>query len=192
MRACGLAGPVGAAFGVPYLIDPSSQFYDANAAATGLSNTLASYNVALGALDPVTLEPTGNAPVLQGIPMSLSVYRSNRRTDDEITWRLNLDWDIDDSSMMYFSVTTGYRGGGFNLVFFSATEQFDPEELIAYKIGYKAQLLDNTLQLNSSIYYYDYSNIHTFGTEVSLVGGTTASVLEAPGAEIYRLELEGM
>ncbi len=155
-------------------------------------NSLASYNVALGLLDPVTLEPTGNGEVLQGIPMSLSVYRSFKRKDDKVTWRVNLDWDIDDSSMMYFSATSGYRGGGFNLVFFSATEQYEPEELISYEIGYKAQLLDNTLQLNASTYFYDYSSIHTFGTEVSLVGGTTSSVLVAPGAEIYGFELEGM
>ena len=64
--------------------------------------------------------------------------------------------------------------------------------MISYEIGYKAQLLDNTLQLNSSIYFYDYDTIHTFGTEVSLTGGTTSSVLEAPGAEIKGFEIECM
>ena len=155
-------------------------------------DSLGSYNVLIGALDPVNLQPTGVVPVLTSVPMALSIYRAFHRTDDEITYRLNLDWDINDNSMMYFSVTTGYRGGGFNLVFFSATHQFDPEKLISYEIGYKAQLLDNTLQLNSAIYLYDYETIHTFGSEVSAIGGTTASVLEAPGAEILGFEVEGM
>ena len=187
---CGLTGLFGTTFlGLPNLIDPSSRFFDPNVTTV---NNLASYNVLLGTLDPVNLQPTGNGPVLNSIPIALSIHRSFDRTDDKVTGRLNLDWNLNDDSMVYFSVTTGYRGGGFNLVFFSETSSFDPEELISYEIGYKAQLLDNTLQLNSSIYFYDYDTIHTFGTEVSLTGGTTSSVLEAPGAEIKGFEIEGM
>lgn len=187
---CGLTEVFIQALSIPYAIDPRSQFYSQAKADGGIATNLAEYNVALGALDPVTLEATGNAIPLQGIPLALSVFRSNERTDDEITYRLNLDWNIDDSQMMYFSVTTGYRGGGYNLVFFSNTMTYDPEELIAYEIGYKSQLLDNTLQLNASTYLYDYSTIHTFGAEATQIGGTTTSVLEAPGARIYGFELE--
>ncbi len=125
-----------------------------------------------------------------GIPYGLSVYRPYEREDTETTGRINLDWNIDDSSMMYFSGTSGYRSGGYNLVFFSESPTYEPEELMAYEIGYKAQFLDDSLQLNSSVYYYDYETIHTVATEVSAIGGTTTSVLEAPGAEIYGLETE--
>ena len=84
------------------------------------------------------------------------------------------------------------------MVFFSATPDYDPEELVAYEFGYKTQLLDNTLQLNGSFYYYDYETIHTVATEVTppLVPGgapgTTTSVLEAPGAEIWGIEVEAL
>jgi iron complex outermembrane receptor protein len=109
-----------------------------------------------------------------------------------VTGRINLDWDISDNAMMYFSATSGYRSGGFSLVYFSDTQAYDPEELIAYEIGYKTQWLDNTLQLNGSFYYYDYENIHTFAREVSTLpgGGTTTSILPAPGAEIKGIEAE--
>jgi len=125
-----------------------------------------------------------------GIPFALSVYRPFKRTDDKITWRVNLDWDITDAAMMYFNVTTGYRSGGYNLVFFSQTPTYDPEELTAYEIGYKTQWLDDRLQVNGSFYYYDYSNIHTVATEVSALGGTSTSVLAAPGAEVWGIEAE--
>jgi len=187
-----LGGLAAAGQPLPYLIDPRSPFYDANQAAAGFANSLAAYNVFRGALDPVTLQPTGNAVVLASPSMALSVYRKADRSDSEVTWRINLDWDIDDSQMMYFSATTGYRGGGYNLVFFSTTQTYDPEELISYEIGYKGNMLDNTLQLNASMYLYDYETIHTFGTEASTIGGTTTSVLEAPGAEIYGFELEAL
>ena len=125
-----------------------------------------------------------------GIPVSVSVYRPFERTDKKTTGRVNLDWNIDDSSMMYFSVTTGYRSGGYNLVFFSTTPTYDPEELTAYEIGFKGQFLDDTVQLNASTYFYDYKTIHTVATEISVIGGTSTSVLEAPGAEIKGIEAE--
>ncbi len=208
VSAGALGTPVGTGGVIPYMIDPTSPFYDAEAAANGVANSLAAYNVFRGALDPVTLQPTClavtpdsstgirdcgvNQLPLNEVPMSLSAYRKAERTDDKITYRLNLDYDIDDNQMMYFSVTTGYRGGGYNLVFFSATQTYNPEELIAWEIGYKGNLLDNTLQLNASVYLYDYSTIHTFGAEPSTLGGTTTSVLEAPGAEISGLEIEAL
>jgi outer membrane receptor protein involved in Fe transport len=191
LAACN-TGAIAAALRIPYLIDPRSTFYDPVAAQAGVANSLAAYNVFRGALDPVTLLPTGNAIVLSSPSAAVSAFRKADRSDSEITWRLNLDWDIDDSQMMYFSVTTGYRGGGYNLVFFSSTQTYDPEELISYEIGYKGNLIDNTLQLNASIYLYDYETIHTFGTEASALGGTTTSVLEAPGAEIYGVEIEAL
>lgn len=136
-------------------------------------------------------QPTATALATNGgVPFGLSVYRSFERTDKEWTGRLNLDWNINDDSMMYFSATSGYRSGGYNLVFFSRTPTYEPEELLAYEIGYKSQFLDNTVQLNASIYLYDYETIHTVGTEVSTLGGLTNSVLEAPGAEIKGIEAE--
>ena len=152
----------------------------------------ANFNMLRGALDPVTFEPTGVVdPWVDGFPTYVSVHRSMDRVDRKVTGRLNLDWTPNDRDLWYFSVTSGYRSGGFNLVFFSTTFEYDPEELVAYEIGYKGQFFNDTLQVFASAYYYDYSNIHTFGSEVSAVtGGTTTSVLEAPGAEILGAEAE--
>ena len=120
-----------------------------------------------------------------GIPFALSVYRPFERTDKKTTGRINLDWDINDSTMMYFSATSGYRSGGYSLVYFSTTPTYDPEELIAYEIGYKSQLFDDTLQLNASAYMYDYSSIHTFTTEVGHARrAPLRRFLRAGGAEV--------
>ena len=34
--------------------------------------------------------------------------------------------------------------------------------LIAYELGYKGELFDGTMQVNSALYFYDYKNVHTF------------------------------
>ena len=161
-------------------------------------------NIIRGALDPVTLQPTGLVePWLSGTPITFGLYRRVDRTDDKITWRVNLDWNVTDDSLLYLNATTGYRSGGFNLAFFSQTPQYEPEELIAYEVGYKAQFLDNSLQFNASAYLYDYESIHVRTEEACPPGGTlqsaqsacavvdsTTSVQAAPGAEIKGFEFE--
>ena len=167
---------------------------------TVTSNALYQYNAANGGFQrddagdlvldqygqPVPTELVVNG----GIPIAVSVYRPFDREDEKVTGRINLDWDISDEILLYFSATSGYRSGGYNMVFFSNTAAYDPEELIAYEIGYKTQFLDNTLQINGSFYLYDYDNIHTVATEVTSLGGTSTSVLEADGAEVLGIETE--
>ncbi|MFU8817036.1 MAG: TonB-dependent receptor domain-containing protein, partial [Pseudomonadales bacterium] len=60
-----------------------------------------------------------------------------------------------------------------------------------YEIGFKSAWRDGTLQLNGAAYIYDYENIHTVVQEVTSLGGTSNSVLQAPGAEVMGLEIEG-
>jgi outer membrane receptor protein involved in Fe transport len=169
-------------------------YYEETSALNALYGGLVGINSANGGMvDDGTgnLVPTDIA-THEGVPFALSIYRPFERKDDKITWRANIDWEINDSAMMYFGITTGHRAGGYNLVFFSQTQTYDPEELIAYEIGYKTQFLEDTLQINGSFYYYDYSTIHTVGNEVSVAtGDQTVSVLPAPGAEIFGIEAEG-
>ena len=167
---------------------------------TGLYGGLIGVNTANGGFEldangDVALDEWGqpigtSLAVNGGVPFALSVYRPFKRKDEKVTGRINLDWDINDDLMMYFSATSGFRSGGYNLVFFSNTADYDGEELTAYEIGYKGQFLDNTLQINGSFYMYDYEIIHTVATEVTSLGGTSTSVLEAPGAEILGMEAE--
>lgn len=162
--------------------------------------TLHDYNLANGGVVADATAPNGfrgtERAVNGGFPAALSVYRAFNRTDKKTTGRLNLDWNVTDNTLLYLSATSGYRSGGNNLVFFSATPDYDPEELIAYELGYKIRAFDNTVQLNGSFYFYDYETIHTVAVEVTPplapggAPGTTTSVLPAPGAEIYGVESE--
>ncbi|MDA1370044.1 MAG: TonB-dependent receptor [Proteobacteria bacterium] len=167
--------------------------------AFGLS--LATYNKINGGLVADTAAPGGfratPTVVNGGVPIAISVYRPFNRKDTKVTGRVNLDWNVTDNTLMYLSATSGYRSGGYNLVFFSRSPTYEPEELVAYELGYKSQMRNNTIQLNGSIYYYDYENIHTVATEVapgllpgSPASAVTTSTLAAPGAEIYGVEAE--
>ncbi len=158
-----------------------------NPADSPLGLSLAAYNGLARLVDP-------NEPVrLAGIPVSASLYRHLDRSDDEITYRINLDYEPNDDTLIYAGVTTGHRAGGFGSQGnFSSVETYDPEELTAYEIGYKGQLFDGTLQLNSSLYFYDYENIHTLADVPSALSanGTSVSVIPVDEAEIWGLETE--
>ena len=159
------------------------------------------YNLLNGGLVADTTAPGGlrATPLVVngGLPIAISVYRGFDRKDTKVTGRLNLDWNVSDSTLVYLSATSGYRSGGYNLVFFSNSASYDPEELMAYELGYKTQFLNDTVRLNGSFYYYDYENIHTVATEVTpgLLPGSpastvTTSTLATPGGEIYGAEAE--
>ena len=181
-----------------------AQYAESMAIPDALNLDLGVINILRGAVDPVTLQPTGFVdPWIGGVPIVFGAHRRVERKDDDVTWRVNLDWAVTDDSLIYANVTTGYRSGGFNLAFFSQTPEYEPEELIAYELGFKGQFMDGSLQLNASTYFYDYESIHTATEEACPPGGTlqsaqsacavvdsTTSVEAAPGAEVWGLEAE--
>ncbi len=79
------------------------------------------------------------------------------RTD----YRGVLNYHITDSMMVYGQIATGYKGGGVNPrpFFNDQALDVDPEELTSFEIGAKADLLDNTLRLNTAVFYNEYSDI---------------------------------
>ncbi len=66
-------------------------------------------------------------------------------------------FDFLNSSMTYFTISAGWKGGGLRPTTDSIIA-FDPEELINYELGFKLDLLDNTLRLNGNIFYMDYKD----------------------------------
>jgi iron complex outermembrane receptor protein len=81
----------------------------------------------------------------------------------EITWRLGADWQVTPSNLLYTSLSTGYRTGGFNFQAETPEESiYDPEDLLAFEIGSKNRFFDDRLQLNLAAFYYDYKDFQTF------------------------------
>ncbi len=88
---------------------------------------------------------------------------------DSTDWgaRFALDWQATDDIMFYGSISRGFKGGGFSLAALAAltggaAQSVAPEILWAYEIGAKTSWLDNTLQLNAAIFYYDWSDLQSF------------------------------
>jgi iron complex outermembrane receptor protein len=83
---------------------------------------------------------------------------NGEQSDGSLTWRVGFDWHPAEDTLIYGSVATGYKAGGFN-DFDPSTGgpgPYDPEELIAYELGYRGEVLPG-LTWDSALFFYDYS-----------------------------------
>ncbi len=88
-------------------------------------------------------------------------------------FRAGLDFDINETSMVYGKVSSGHKSGGFNDNFTfadgsSIAATFANEKLISTEIGSKNQLFDKKLTVNASAYWYEYWD-QQFSSLVGLV-----------------------
>ena len=90
---------------------------------------------------------------------------SGRLDFSKVTWRAGVEWDVAPRSLVYATVATGFKAGGF-FVAAPPNNTFRPERLMAYTMGAKNRFFDNRLQLNVEAFYWDYKD-----QQVSYVGG---------------------
>jgi iron complex outermembrane receptor protein len=91
-----------------------------------------------------------------GAPLSDQIKAS------KVTWRLGADWHLTPDMMVFGTVSTGFKTGGYNTSFVftrGETGPVDPETITTYEIGLKSQLVDRLLTLNLTGFYNDYKGI---------------------------------
>ncbi len=95
-------------------------------------------------------------------------------------------------AMTYFTVSEGYKAGGFNGNGNSTTSnvsQFKSEDVLSYELGTKMAAFDNRFQGSLALYYMNYTNIQ----EASIVffqGAPQADINNAAAAYVDGVELE--
>ena len=100
------------------------------------------------------------------------------------TWRASLDHRFSAELMAYASYNRGFKSGGFNVA--APTDPaYKPEKLDAYEIGLKSDLFDGRLRLNSSAFYYDYTDL-----QVIRYTGTVTTIYNGASAEVYGLDAD--
>ena len=108
----------------------------------------------------------------------------------EPTFRIALDRDFTADVKAYVSFNRGFQSGGFNsfnATGFTASQNppLDPENIDAYEIGLKSELLDRRLRMNVAGFYYDYTNLHQ---QIYVEG--TLRTLNAGAARIKGIDFE--
>lgn len=112
----------------------------------------------------------------------------------QTTGKLGVDYALAKHTMLYASVSTGYKAGGFNDGTMASNRflTYDPEHLSAAEVGLKGRFLDNRLQLNAAAFMYDYKDLQLTAAAVDPATGAIASqTLNAASASVRGVELEG-
>ena len=82
-------------------------------------------------------------------------------------YKARLEYDLAPRNMVYGMVSTGFRPGDASIVTsVTAPGGYAPnylasEKLTSYELGSKNRFLNDSLQLNASVYYYDYQGFQT-------------------------------
>ena len=108
---------------------------------------------------------------------------------DQWSGRVVLDYMIDEQQMVYGSISSGYKAGGFRLGSLQENPSFDPEELISYEIGYKGTYAD-VLRINAAAYFYDYKDMQVLVDALNDVNLPVPEIVNADKAEVKGFEVE--
>ncbi len=103
---------------------------------------------------------------------------------------LVLAYDLANSVNLYAKYSESYRAGGFNARSDQASfaQGFNPEELTAYELGIKSDLLDNRLRLNAAAFYYEYQDLQVDQNLPPNIGVTRT--LNAGESEVSGFEMD--
>lgn len=111
-------------------------------------------------------------PVPYGVTGNLLMYvpsfTDEKKESDEVTYRIALEYDVSEDSLLYASYETGYRSGGFSVAV--GRETYDPEYLDAFTLGSKNRFFDGRLQLNAELFYWQYEDQQVNHSGVDLIG----------------------
>jgi len=114
--------------------------------------------------------------------------RNDVNSDNETTGKVSIEYDLTEDSLTYASYTKGYKPGGANSTFNDLVPAFyEAETVNAYEVGYKGRLNEGRLQLNGSVFFYDYNNFQFQANAAAPFSGGTANV---PNSEVRGAELE--
>ncbi len=116
-------------------------------------------------------------------------------------FKASLEKDLAPDSMLYLTVSTGFKSGGFvnlpsSFVKPGFRTTYDPEHLKSYEIGSKNEFFNRRMRLNIGAFFYDYQDyqFNYAAYAFNYPGGdpdqTTTVIANAASARSYGSELE--
>jgi len=113
--------------------------------------------------------------------------------ENNLAWRVALDWQPNNDTLVYASVSRGYKSGTTPINAANLARQNAPvvqEKLTAYELGLKATLADRKVQANVSVFYYDYADKQISTYFADPIYTALARLDNVPKSEAYGLEAE--
>lgn len=130
-----------------------------------------------------------SAGVYAPIVANQSSYQDSTK-DTDWSLKAGAQWDINNEVMTYLTLTEGYKGPAFNVIFEmtpATTMPVEAETSDAIEIGIKSKWFDNRLVVNAAVFYNDYDNFQAQAQDASSAAFT---LLNAGEVRTQGLELD--
>lgn len=117
----------------------------------------------------------------------LHVSPTIRTKASAFTYLITPQYRFSPDVMAYLRLASGYRAGGPNqLTVIGLPESVAPDKTQNYELGLKADLLDNALSVDASLYYIDWKDMQLFVTDPAsnFQYNTNASRARSQGVEL--------
>ncbi|HEX7759652.1 MAG TPA: TonB-dependent receptor [Caulobacteraceae bacterium] len=155
-----------------------------------LSQTLAG---AFGAPAPTPVSP-GECTTLGAAPNFQPGLQHSTLNENNVAWRAGLDWTPLPHNLFYFVVSKGYKAGASPSLGATSVIQLQPvtqEAVLSYEVGAKSTLLDGTLQINTALFHYDYTNKQEYGRIIDPIGifGAVQALVNVPKSTVDGAEV---
>jgi len=126
-----------------------------------------------------------------GVPFGPPTHAAGADSWSNVSWKATAEYDLTKNHLVYATVATGYRGGGVTPNVAPQYLTYAPERLTNFELGWRGQLLNNSLSLNLTAFNMDYKDlqISTIGQDV--FGNNTPVTTNAATATIRGVEFEG-
>ncbi|EAQ97212.2 TonB-dependent receptor [Congregibacter litoralis] len=118
-------------------------------------------------------------------------FDGRKRTESFVDYYANIEHDLSIDTLIYATVSTGVKGGGFDARFLKESVgpradgfEYEEETSLAYEIGFKTTLLDGAMRLNGALFRNEVSD-----AQVSIFDGATGFVV-VNAAEIISQGIE--
>ena len=144
---------------------------------------------------------------VQGVSPTPDGALSASKSWNDTTFRLAANWRPTDNTLLFASVATGYKPGGYDTYGFEniATGEatagaarrgvdrpadFDEETVTSYEVGYKGTLADGRVQVSLTGFLYEYEDLQSFFTQPNPSGAGfqtiagNVGVLDGWGSEV--------
>lgn len=116
------------------------------------------------------------------------------KTFPSTTYKTGLEYDLTEANLLYFTIATGEKSGGFSALSLPGTansaSSFRPEKLTAYEVGSRNRFLDNRLQVNVEGFAWDYTDAQEFYTTTNAAGAASTALTNAGSATLYGADAE--
>ncbi len=117
-------------------------------------------------------------------------------TDEWFSPKITLEWDATDNMLFYMSWSRARKPGGFSLLTVGSSglsrelAEFDAEKMEVWEIGGNTSWRDNTLIVNGSVFFQDFTDKQALTSALNEITGRLISKIENAGsAEVWGTEI---